>query len=111
MWVNWYNIICDFALLNHAGLLVRGAHFAQAIVSEHSGKVSLIEVEPALYFVHFPEDAIDLAKQVRAYVQHVGCGLSSRQAEDSLLRLNYLEQAHQEAVRRTCRPQIRSYST
>lgn len=87
-----------FALLNHVGLLVRGAHFAQAIEGKHSGQVSVIEVEPALYFVHFPEDALELAKQVRAYVQHVGCGLSSRQAEDSLLRLGYLEQAHQEAV-------------
>jgi cystathionine gamma-synthase len=86
----------SYDLLNHRGLLVRGAHFAQAIVSEYAGKVGLIEVEPALYLVHFPEAAIDLAKQVRAYVQHVGCGLSSRQAEASLLRLNYLEQAYEE---------------
>ena len=39
MWVNWSHIICDLAdLLNHRGLLVRGAHFALAIVSEYAGK-------------------------------------------------------------------------
>ena len=92
-----------FALPNCTGLLVRGAHFAQMIAAEHLGKLRVIEVEPALYFVHFPEEAVELAKQVRSYVQHVGCGPSSRQAEDSLLRLGYLEQAHGEAV---CEEQV-----
>ena len=88
----------QYELLNHSGYLVRGAHFAQTIKAKYQGQVKLIEVESALYLVYFREEAASIAKEVSSYMQHVGCGMSSRQAEASLLCLGYFEQAYSEAV-------------
>lgn len=86
------------ALPGRVGLLIRGAHFSAAIFEYTGRQVEMLEVEPDLYLLHYVEEDADLARQVRLYVQHVGCGLSSRQAEDLLLEFGRLPVLHAEAT-------------
>jgi cystathionine gamma-synthase len=81
-----------------AGVLVPGRRATQDLVDYVGTGVSTTRVEDALYLVHYMAGARELNQQVRQFVQHTGCGISSRQAED-LLRVHGLrESVHPEAV-------------
>jgi cystathionine gamma-synthase len=84
------------ALPGRAGVLVSGTHFSAAICESIEQPVAVLEVEPGMYLLHYDAADSELARKVRLYVQHVGCGISSRQAEDLLVRERRLSVAHAE---------------
>ncbi|MFW6218247.1 MAG: PLP-dependent transferase [Verrucomicrobiota bacterium] len=67
-----------------AGVLVAGDRAARDLVRHAGGSVRMESVDAGVALVHFDPDD-DTATKVRKYVQHTGCGVSSRQAEDLLL--------------------------
>ena len=85
-------------LSRRAGLLICGSHFSTAIFEYTERQIEVLEVEPDLYLLHCAESEEALARQLRLYVQHVGCGLSSRQAEDLLLQIGRLPVLHAEVT-------------
>lgn len=84
-------------LAGRGGVLVPSRRAAQELVDYTGGKVLSLEVEDGLYFVYYNREAVELSEMVRKYVQHVGCGISSRQAEDLLLSCGKLKQVHAES--------------
>ncbi len=88
-----------FKLLGRYGLLIPSRRAAHDLLGwcKDEGVVCL-EVERDLYMVHC--EAIDtaLAERIRKYVQHVGCGISSRQAEDLLFKSGLLPGVFEEEV-------------
>jgi cystathionine gamma-synthase len=60
--------------------------------------VAVVAVDDGLQLVHCDASNSDLVHAVRKYVQHVGCGVSSRLAEDLLVRLGRLPSAHAESL-------------
>jgi len=86
------------ALAGRGGVLLGGQRAARALC-EHIGRmVDYLEVEPGLCLVHYPGNDAETAERVGKYLQHVGCGISSRQAEDGLVALGRLKSRHAEAV-------------
>ena len=60
--------------------------------------VGVVAVVGGLQLVHCDAGDTDLAHRVRRYVQHVGCSVSSRQAEDLLVRFGCLPEAYVEPL-------------
>jgi cystathionine gamma-synthase len=85
-------------LVGRAGVLIPGRRAANDLLAHVSSSVSLHEVEEALYFVHCDVADSDLVRQIGKFVQHTGCGISSRQAEDLLLEHGKLATRFEEAV-------------
>ena len=85
------------ALAGRSGVLVPSRRAAQDLVDYTGGRGLSLPVEDGLYLVHYNGADADLAERVRKYVQHVGCGVSSRRAEDLLLGYGKLQQVHSEA--------------
>jgi len=84
------------ALAGRGGALLGGRRVARALC-EHVGRtVDYLEVEPGLCLVHYPAHDAETAERVGKYLQHVGCGISSRQAEDLLVAHRRLEARHPE---------------
>ena len=79
-------LICFY--LNRAGLegcgavLIPGHRATQDLVNYIGDGVSMRQVEDALFLVYFDKSDEKLSQLVRKFVQHTGCGISSRQAED-----------------------------
>ncbi|NCG08684.1 MAG: hypothetical protein GWO81_03830 [Verrucomicrobia bacterium] len=71
------------ALEVKATALMRGDRDVATLNDFLGGRTGSLEVEPGLFLV-WPERASD-AKAFTKYIQHTGCGLSSREAEDLLL--------------------------
>ena len=77
--------------LNRAGIegcgavLIPGRRATQDLVDYIGQGVLTLKVEDALFLVHFDKSDERLSHLVRKFVQHTGCGISSRQAEDILL--------------------------
>lgn len=73
------------ALAGREGVLVSGSRAARDLVDYVGGAVRAESVHAGVELVHFDATDVSLATAVRKYVQHTGCGISSRQAEDLLL--------------------------
>ncbi|MGJ8654791.1 MAG: PLP-dependent transferase [Opitutaceae bacterium] len=84
-------------LAGRAGVLIPGRRAATDLVSYfESGIVVSQKVEDALYFVHCDASDKALVRRIGKFVQHTGCGVSSRQAEDLLLTYDKLEKRYAE---------------
>lgn len=81
-----------------AAVLIPGRRATQALVDYVGPGVTASRVEEALFLVHFDGDDRDLNHRVRKFVQHTGCGISSRQAEDLLVTHGLRESPHPEAT-------------
>lgn len=77
------------ALQSRGAVLIPGRRATQGLVDWSGQGVTCAEVEEALFLVHFDASDRELNRRVRKFVQHTGCGISSRQAED-LLRVHGL---------------------
>ena len=78
-------------------VLVDGRRAADDLLAELGGQVNKRQVEEGIYLVGCDVTAVDLAKRLRKYVQHLGCGIYSRQAEDLLVKHGLLSSPYQEA--------------
>ena len=82
-------LICFY--LNRAGLegrgavLIPGRRATQDLVDHIEKGISTLKVEDALFLVYYDKSDEKLSHLVRKFVQHTGCGISSRQAEDITL--------------------------
>jgi len=79
-------------------VLIPGRRATQDLVDYIGQGVTAVKVEDALFLVHFDAGARELNHRVRKFVQHTGCGISSRQAEDLLVAHALRESVHPEAV-------------
>jgi cystathionine gamma-synthase len=85
-------------LADRGGFLIPGRRSVQDLVDWIGPGVTAIEVEPGLYLLHHPLDQFDLQVRVRRTIQHIGCAISSRQAEDLLCAHGLRLEPHVEAV-------------
>ena len=85
-------------LAGRSAVLVLSVRAAEDLLSYVGSGAKVIAVDDGLQLVHCAAADGDLISRMRKYVQHVGCGVSSRQAEDLLVRYGRLPQAHVEAL-------------
>lgn len=71
-------------LARRRGFLIPGRRTVQDLVDRIGPGVTALKVESTLYLLHYPADQGELHERVRRTVQHIGCAISSRQAEDLL---------------------------
>ncbi|MEC8614350.1 MAG: hypothetical protein VXY17_02960, partial [Verrucomicrobiota bacterium] len=82
-------LICFY--LNRAGLegcgavLIPSRRATQGLVDYIGKGVSTLKVEDALFLVYYDKSDEVLSELVGKFLQHTGCGISSRQAEDILV--------------------------
>jgi cystathionine gamma-synthase len=84
-------------LEGQAMVLVDGRRAADDLLAVLGAQVGKRQVEEGIYLVYCDVTAVDLAKRLRKYVQHMGCGIYSRQAEDLLVKYGLLPRAYEEA--------------
>ncbi|MFT6059419.1 MAG: cystathionine gamma-synthase, partial [Lentimonas sp.] len=84
-------------LERQAMVLVDGRRAADDLLAVLGAQVGKRQVEEGIYLVCCDVTAVDLAKRLRKYVQHMGCGIYSRQAEDLLVKYGLLPRAYEEA--------------
>lgn len=83
-------------LEGRAAVLVPGRRATQDLVDYIGPGVTSLKVE-GVNLVHFDAADRDLGCRVRKFVQHTGCGISSRQAEDLLCAHGLRGSVHAEA--------------
>ena len=77
-------------LTSRFGILVASSN-AAGDLSKYAGPgVMTVEVEKGLYLVHCDAADSERVNKMGGYLQHVGCGISSRQAEAWLLKIGRL---------------------
>jgi cystathionine gamma-synthase len=79
-----------------AAVLIPGRRATQDLVDWIGAGVISLKVEDALYLVYFDGTNRDLNHRVQKFVQHTGCGISSRQAEDLLCAHGLQDTVHPE---------------
>lgn len=84
-------------LAGRAAVLVPYRRAADALADFVGGDCLSCCVEPDLYLIHYNAADVDQAQAVGKYVQHVGCGISSRHAEDLLYQYGQIESVHEES--------------
>ncbi|WP_269527126.1 PLP-dependent transferase [Coraliomargarita parva] len=84
------------SLSGRASVLIPGKRAALELLRCVGPGPVLHEVEPGLVLLHY--DPLDqaLGARLRKYLQHIGCGISSREAEAWLLRFGLIDSAHRE---------------
>jgi cystathionine gamma-synthase len=83
---------------DRSGFLIPGRRAVQDLVDHIGRGVTALQVEPALYLLHYRNDQHDLHERVRRTVQHIGSAISSRAAEDLLCQHGLRESPHVEAA-------------
>ena len=73
-------------LVGRFAALIAGRRAADDLLEWAGGDVSKLEADDSVYLVTVDSADDDLARKIGKFVQHTGCGISSRQAEDLLLR-------------------------
>jgi cystathionine gamma-synthase len=73
-------------LQGRAVVLVDGRRAAEDLVAMLGAGLAALEVDEGVYLISCDSVDVDLARHLRKYVQHQGCGIYSRQAEDLLLK-------------------------
>ena len=85
-----------------AGVLIPSRRATQELADYIGKGVSTLKVEDALFLVYFDKSDEMLSQLLGKIVQHTGCGISSRQAEDILvmhgLHDTIFEEAHTHLV-------------
>ena len=81
-----------------AVVLVDGRRAADDLLDEIGGELEKLEVDEGIYLVYCDAAEERLAKQLRKYVQHIGCSVYSRQAEDLLIHHGLLAERFEETV-------------
>lgn len=81
-----------------SAVLIPGRRATQDLVDYIGRGVTTLQVEEALFLVYFDACEEDLAQRVRKFVQHTGCGISSRQAEDLLVSHGLRDEVFGEAI-------------
>lgn len=83
-------------LTSPAAVLIPSRRASQKLVDRVDGKAQMLAVEDGLYMVYL-NDSFDLdPNEIYRYIQHLGCGISSRQAEDLLHKYGLLESIYKE---------------
>lgn len=85
-------------LEGRAAVLLPGRRATRDLVDFIGRGVTSSKVEETVYLVHFDAADRERSLRVRKFVQHTGCGISSRQAEDLLLAHGLREARHAEAA-------------
>lgn len=85
-------------LSQKGAVLIPGRRATQDLVDFVGVGVASVRVEDALFLVHFDEADLDVKRRVCKFVQHTGCGISSREAEDLLVEKGLLDSVHDEAT-------------
>lgn len=85
-------------LVGRAMVLVDGRRALAAALEFLGPSVSALQVDTGVYLLHVDAEDLALAKQLKKFVQHTGCGIYSRQAEDLLLRHGLLAERFEEPV-------------
>ena len=75
------------ALSDRFGILVVSLNAARDLLEYVGSDASSVEVERELYLVHCDAINNELIEKICSYLQHVGCGVSSRQAEALLVKI------------------------
>ncbi|MFP4166650.1 MAG: PLP-dependent transferase [Opitutales bacterium] len=83
-------------LEGRAGVLVRGQRASVDLREWLNAPSDAMEVREALFLVHVDADNREVRERARQYLQHTGCGVGSRQAEDLLLEMGLLESSYPE---------------
>lgn len=83
-------------LVKRRGFLIPGRRTVQDVVDRIGPGVTALKVEASLYLLHYRADQGDLHERVRRTVQHIGCAISSRQAEDLLCMHGLRDSPHPE---------------
>ncbi|MGK0176686.1 MAG: cystathionine gamma-synthase [Lentimonas sp.] len=86
------------ALTGRFGVLVARSNAAQDLLKYVGSNAIAVELEEELQLVHCDSTDDELIQKIRKYLQHVGCGVSSRQAEALLVSLGCLPRAHAEIL-------------
>ena len=79
------------------GLLVASLNAADDLLRYVGPNVLSVEVEDGLQLIHCDAANGAVIQKIRKYRQHVGCGVSSRQAEALLIGLGHLPELYPEA--------------
>lgn len=85
-------------LIGRSAALVLHEQAAQDLLNHVGGAAVVVSVDDGLQLVHCDAEDAELVDRIWKYIQHVGCGVSSRQAEDLLVRFEHLAEAHIEAI-------------
>lgn len=85
-------------LVERSAVLIPGRRATQDLVDFIGLGVVSARVEDTLFLVHFDANDRELSHRVRKFVQHTGCGISSRQAEDLLVAHGLQQAAHLEPI-------------
>lgn len=85
-------------LFDCAAVLVSGRRAAGRLQAFCGNGLELLAVDDGVFLVHAAEAEVALAERMRKYVQHTGCGISSRQAEDLLQQHGLLGAVFEEAA-------------
>jgi len=72
-------------LEGRSAVLIPGRRATQDLVDYVGQGATTLRVEEDLFCVHFDGNQRGLNQQIRKFVQHTGCGISSRLAEDLLV--------------------------
>ena len=73
-------------LLGRSVVLVAGERALQDVRDFCGTGVDRVEVDAGVFLLHCDLEDVDLAKKLRKCVQHIGCSVYSRQAEDLLVK-------------------------
>lgn len=85
-------------LFGRAAVLIPGRRATQDLVDYIGLGVFVTKATGELFLAHLDAADRDLNHRVRKFVQHTGCGISSRQAEDLLVAHGLRESVHAEAT-------------
>lgn len=85
-------------LSGRVALLVTGRRAADSVIAHLRSGIEKREVAADIYLVSCPETEPAKAELMQKYVQHTGCGISSRRAEDLLVECGLLETTFEESV-------------
>jgi len=78
-------------------MLIAGRRAADDALAYLDWGFAKLEVDQGVYLVHCDGSKEEHVRSLRKFVQHTGCGISSRQAEDLLLQHSLRSESFQEA--------------
>ena len=79
-----------------AAVLIPSRRASQKLVDRVDAQAQMLAVEDSLYMVYLSDSCDSDPNEIYRYVQHVGCGISSRQAEDLLHKYQLIESIYNE---------------
>lgn len=101
---------CDReALAGRFAMLVSGRRAADDLLAWLGGAYAKLEVDEGVFLVHCDGADETRSHDLRKFVQHTGCGISSRQAEDLLIQHGQLgERFSEEGFRGNAQTKVES---